>query len=198
MSGTFPFPPPSRCDLFARHGAVESVKVITDRETGRSRGFAFVEMGPEPAAGEGIRALDGTSAAARCASTRRRSAVPAAAAAAVAPRRSRRRRWRWRLPRRPRGVVVATAAVAAAATALAIATRPGRAGARASGRPPLVPALYGIPRMAMPQVCGAPPMLWESASAAFFTWRRAAGRVAAARSRRSCARRWRRSGARRS
>ena len=46
-------------DLFARHGAVESVKVITDRETGRSRGFAFVEMDAS-AADEAMRALDGT------------------------------------------------------------------------------------------------------------------------------------------
>jgi cold-inducible RNA-binding protein len=46
-------------DLFARHGAVESVKVITDRETGRSRGFAFVEMDANAAA-EAIRALDGS------------------------------------------------------------------------------------------------------------------------------------------
>ena len=46
-------------ELFARHGAVESVKVITDRETGRSRGFAFVEMDANAAA-EAIRALDGT------------------------------------------------------------------------------------------------------------------------------------------
>ena len=30
--------------LFAQHGTVESVNVITDRETGRPRGFAFVEM----------------------------------------------------------------------------------------------------------------------------------------------------------
>ncbi len=46
-------------DLFGRHGAVESVKVITDRETGRSRGFAFVEMDAS-AADEAMRALDGT------------------------------------------------------------------------------------------------------------------------------------------
>jgi RNA recognition motif-containing protein len=46
-------------DLFGRHGSVESVKVITDRETGRSRGFAFVEMDAN-GAGEAIRALDGT------------------------------------------------------------------------------------------------------------------------------------------
>jgi RNA recognition motif-containing protein len=31
-------------DLFARAGTVESVRIITDRDTGRSRGFAFVEM----------------------------------------------------------------------------------------------------------------------------------------------------------
>ena len=31
-------------DAFGRHGAVESVNIITDRETGRPRGFAFVEM----------------------------------------------------------------------------------------------------------------------------------------------------------
>lgn len=31
-------------DLFSQAGAVESVNLITDRETGRSKGFAFVEM----------------------------------------------------------------------------------------------------------------------------------------------------------
>ena len=46
-------------DLFARHGSVESVKVIMDRETGRPRGFAFVEMDATGAA-DAIRALDGT------------------------------------------------------------------------------------------------------------------------------------------
>ena len=46
-------------DLFGRHGSVESVKVITDRETGRSRGFAFVEMDASGAA-DAIRALDGS------------------------------------------------------------------------------------------------------------------------------------------
>ncbi|MEE9608735.1 MAG: RNA-binding protein [Myxococcota bacterium] len=47
-------------DLFARHGAVESVAVITDRETGRPRGFAFVEMEDASAADDAIRALDGS------------------------------------------------------------------------------------------------------------------------------------------
>jgi RNA recognition motif-containing protein len=46
--------------LFETHGAVTSVKVITDRETGRSRGFAFVEMEDATAAQNAIRALDGS------------------------------------------------------------------------------------------------------------------------------------------
>jgi RNA recognition motif-containing protein len=46
--------------VFERHGSVDSVSVITDRETGRPRGFAFVEMSEESTASEAIRALDGT------------------------------------------------------------------------------------------------------------------------------------------
>jgi RNA recognition motif-containing protein len=45
---------------FEQHGSVDSVNVITDRETGRSRGFAFVEMGDASAADEAMRALDGS------------------------------------------------------------------------------------------------------------------------------------------
>jgi len=47
-------------DVFGRHGGVESVSIITDRETGRPRGFAFVEMEDANAAQDAIRALDGT------------------------------------------------------------------------------------------------------------------------------------------
>ena len=47
-------------ELFGRHGTVDSVNVITDRETGRPRGFAFVEMSEPSAATDAIRALDGT------------------------------------------------------------------------------------------------------------------------------------------
>jgi RNA recognition motif-containing protein len=36
-------------DLFAEVGNVESVRIITDRETGRSRGFVFVEIADEDA-----------------------------------------------------------------------------------------------------------------------------------------------------
>ena len=44
-------------DLFSQYGEVHSVKVITDRDTGKSRGFAFVEM---ENASEAIKSLDGT------------------------------------------------------------------------------------------------------------------------------------------
>ena len=45
---------------FEQHGSVASVKVITDRETGRSRGFGFVEMDEASAADAAMRALDGS------------------------------------------------------------------------------------------------------------------------------------------
>ncbi len=45
-------------ELFAGYGTVESVSLITDRETGRPRGFGFVEM--ESGADEAISALEGT------------------------------------------------------------------------------------------------------------------------------------------
>lgn len=46
-------------ELFAAHGEVISVALPTDRETGRPRGFGFVEMSKEDAT-NAIRALDGT------------------------------------------------------------------------------------------------------------------------------------------
>ncbi len=45
---------------FESHGSVDSVNLITDRETGRSRGFAFVEMEDASAADRAMRALDGS------------------------------------------------------------------------------------------------------------------------------------------
>lgn len=47
--------------MFSKYGEVTSVKVITDRETGRSRGFAFVEMA-DNAAENAMKELDGTQA----------------------------------------------------------------------------------------------------------------------------------------
>ena len=45
--------------VFAEYGTVRSVKVPTDRETGRVRGFAFVEMSAETEEQAAIEALDG-------------------------------------------------------------------------------------------------------------------------------------------
>lgn len=45
---------------FEAHGEVESVHLVTDRDTGRSRGFAFVEMADADQAEQAIGALNGT------------------------------------------------------------------------------------------------------------------------------------------
>ncbi|HSR29070.1 MAG TPA: RNA-binding protein [Anaerolineae bacterium] len=45
--------------LFAEYGQIESVRLITDRYTGRSKGFAFVEMATEQSAQEAISGLSG-------------------------------------------------------------------------------------------------------------------------------------------
>lgn len=46
-------------DLFAAYGPVERVKIITDRDTGRSKGFAFVTLGDQSQLNASIEALDG-------------------------------------------------------------------------------------------------------------------------------------------
>jgi cold-inducible RNA-binding protein len=46
-------------EIFAEHGQVDSAAVIMDRDTGRSRGFGFVEM-PDDAGRAAIEALNGT------------------------------------------------------------------------------------------------------------------------------------------
>ena len=45
--------------LFAQHGTCESVSIVTDRATGRSRGFAFVDMSSASEAQQAINALNG-------------------------------------------------------------------------------------------------------------------------------------------
>jgi RNA recognition motif-containing protein len=45
--------------LFAEHGEVTRAQVITDRDTGRSRGFGFVEMASSDEANDAIRNLNG-------------------------------------------------------------------------------------------------------------------------------------------
>jgi RNA recognition motif-containing protein len=47
-------------EMFVAHGTVESAKVITDRDTGQSRGFGFVDMGSGGEAQRAIQALNGT------------------------------------------------------------------------------------------------------------------------------------------
>jgi len=44
--------------LFSQYGEVESVKLISDRETGRAKGFGFVTMSDDSAAKEAIEALN--------------------------------------------------------------------------------------------------------------------------------------------
>ena len=46
-------------ELFASHGTVDSAQIITDRDTGRSKGFGFVEMSTEEEAQAAIAALHG-------------------------------------------------------------------------------------------------------------------------------------------
>jgi len=46
-------------NLFSQYGTVESVAVITDRETGRSKGFGFVEFGDDGEARNAIQGLSG-------------------------------------------------------------------------------------------------------------------------------------------
>ena len=46
-------------DLFAQSGTVADCKLVTDRETGRPRGFGFVEMGTDAEATEAISNLNG-------------------------------------------------------------------------------------------------------------------------------------------
>ena len=46
-------------EMFGAYGTVESAQIINDRDTGRSKGFAFIEMGSDAEAQAAIEALDG-------------------------------------------------------------------------------------------------------------------------------------------
>lgn len=46
--------------LFSAHGSVVSAQIVSDRDTGRSKGFGFVEMGSDQEATAAIAALNGT------------------------------------------------------------------------------------------------------------------------------------------
>ncbi|MHC4441560.1 MAG: RNA recognition motif domain-containing protein [Planctomycetota bacterium] len=47
-------------ELFGQHGSVQSASIITDRYSGRSRGFGFIEMSDDAEAQAAIEALNGT------------------------------------------------------------------------------------------------------------------------------------------
>jgi RNA recognition motif-containing protein len=59
--GNLPFPMTEEefRELFEAHGEVDSANIIRDRDTGRSRGFGFVEMTDDDAANEAINSLNG-------------------------------------------------------------------------------------------------------------------------------------------
>jgi len=63
-----PFVPATETDLnimFGAIGQVESAQIVTDRDTGRSKGFAYVQMADETAAEKAIAQLNGTEIAGR-------------------------------------------------------------------------------------------------------------------------------------
>ena len=81
--------------LFSPHGAVESVNLVTDRETGRSRGFAFVEMA-QGDADKAITALNGTNVGGRALNVNEARPKPERAGGGSyggAPRQRREPRW---------------------------------------------------------------------------------------------------------
>lgn len=59
--GNLPFSATSESlgEMFAQYGEVSSTKIITDRDTGRSKGFGFVEMSDSSAADQAIENLNG-------------------------------------------------------------------------------------------------------------------------------------------
>jgi len=65
--GNLPFTTgsPDLEQLFSQYGSVSRAQVITDRDTGRSRGFGFVEMDSADEAQKAIDALDGSDFAGR-------------------------------------------------------------------------------------------------------------------------------------
>jgi len=65
--GNLPFTTgsPELEQLFSQYGAVSRAQVISDRDTGRSRGFGFVEMDSDEDAQKAIDALDGSDFAGR-------------------------------------------------------------------------------------------------------------------------------------
>jgi len=70
--------------LFEQHGSVTSAQVVMDRDTGRSKGFGFVEMGTDAEAQAAITALHGAEFGGRTLTVNEARPKPEAAAVAVA------------------------------------------------------------------------------------------------------------------
>ena len=66
--------------MFAVHGTVVRAKVVTDRDTGRSRGFGFITMGDEAGATKAIQALNGMDQGGRALTVRKSEPRPAGGA----------------------------------------------------------------------------------------------------------------------
>ena len=75
-------------DLFAEIGEVASATVVTDRDTGRSRGFGFVEMATPEAAEEAINRLNGRDYEGRRLQVEKAKASPAGGGGGGRPARS--------------------------------------------------------------------------------------------------------------
>mgnify|MGYP001058581034 FL=1 len=78
-------------EFFAEYGEVTSAKVITDKFTGRSRGFGFVEMSDDAAAQKAIQELDGATVEGRAikvSEAKPREARPSNGGGGGAPRRN--------------------------------------------------------------------------------------------------------------
>jgi RNA recognition motif-containing protein len=71
-------------EKFAQVGSVDSAKVITDRDTGRSKGFGFVEMSSDDEAQAAISKFDGTDFEGRAMTVNEAKPMASAAAAVVA------------------------------------------------------------------------------------------------------------------
>ena len=113
---------------FAQYGSVERVNIVTDRDTGQPRGFAFVEMTDKREAETAISQLNGAELNGRAMN------VNEARPAARRWRRSRRRRRRWPWL----AAVAGGGAVAAAVVAAAVAVPAGKILVPLSGEPVLV------------------------------------------------------------
>jgi RNA recognition motif-containing protein len=74
-------------ELFGQSGQIVEVKLVTDRETGRSRGFAFVEMSSADEANQAISVLDGRELGGRTLKVNQAEARPARSKPAASGRR---------------------------------------------------------------------------------------------------------------